>query len=93
VIDEKPFANLDCRVDLDTSKHPGDVGGKPGKELQVPPPKPVGDTVEKEGVEPRIAENNIQRAPTRRIPFLDCPYVRSDVFKHDYNSLLVSLVV
>jgi hypothetical protein len=37
------------------------------QELEPVLPKEVGDTVEPQGMESRIAEDNIQRAPRRRV--------------------------
>ena len=60
MIYEEFFSNTGARMYFYAGKEAADVGKEPPEEKEFPDPEPVGHPVEPEGVEPRVAEENLQ---------------------------------
>ena len=75
VVDDHPPADHGSGMDLNSRKEPADMGDKPGPEFQVVGLEPVGPPVEPEGVEPRVADEDLKRGAGGGVPGKDCPYV------------------
>jgi len=67
VVNKEPSANCGSGVNFDAGQEAVDVGQETSQESQIVSPQEVGGAVKPEGMEARIAENNLQRAPRRGI--------------------------
>ena len=66
VVDEDAAPELRPGVDLDPGQDAPDMGDQPADEQQSRTPRRMGEAVEQDGREPRIAEHDLQpRAPGR----------------------------
>jgi hypothetical protein len=65
MVDEEPLADSGSGMNFNACQEATEVRKKTSQELEPVLPKKVGDAVEPQGMESRIAEDNIQRAPRR----------------------------
>src|SRR5690606_38853914 len=82
VIDEEAGAQLRPRVDLNARQEPADVGDDPGQNVAPAAVEPVGDSVDLDGVEARIGQDDLPDALDGRVPLEDHLDVPLDPFKH-----------
>ena len=87
VVDEDPTANPGTRVNFDPGEPASDLAQQASRQ-GCDPPEPVTDAVQGQGMQPRIAEQDLERATRRWIPFLDDRQVGSQRVQH--RSILLS---
>jgi hypothetical protein len=63
VIDEETPADLGAGMDLNTGEKPIDMGDKSCREIPATAPEGMGDPVQPEGMESRVAGDDLQDAP------------------------------
>src|SRR5207244_5818553 len=60
MVDEEPRTEPSRRVDLDARQEPREVGEDAGRGYPAGAPEAVGDAMEREGVDARVAEQRLQ---------------------------------
>jgi hypothetical protein len=82
VIDEEAGADPRARVDLNAGQESTEVRDEPAEGLQPMIPQPVRDAVNVQGVDPRVAQEDFDRAPGSRVSTQGGPDVLSDASEH-----------
>jgi hypothetical protein len=77
MIEKKPPANLGTRMDFHPSEEAIAMGQHPGWKAEPVAPEKVGQTVEDQGVQARIAQYDLGKASRCRIPGKNCPNIFS----------------
>src|SRR5262249_49338289 len=67
VVDEEPGPELRRRMDLDPGEEPRDVGEKSRRHREAAAPYRVGDTMERERVYARVAQEHLDRGSRGRV--------------------------
>jgi hypothetical protein len=67
VVNKEPSANCGSGVNFDTGQEAVDVGQDTSQESQLVSPQEVGGAVKPEGMEARIAEDDLQHASRCRV--------------------------
>ena len=82
VVDDHPAADNGTGMDLDPREEAADVGDEPGPELEVMGPEPVRPAVEPEGMEPRVAEEDLGRRACSRVLRKNGPDIFPEAIEH-----------
>ena len=82
VVDEKSGADDRPRVDFNAGPGPGDLGQKPRRSFEPPPPESVGEPVDPHRVQPGVAEDHFQPVSGRRVPGHDGEQIPAKGLKH-----------
>ena len=85
VVDEHAVADPGAGVDFNAGSQSPQLAQQPsyqGQRRQPPAPQPVAETVQGQGVQPWIAEQDLQRASRRRISLLDDCQVGQQCLEH-----------
>jgi len=94
MVNKKVPTDTGTRMNLDSGQETIDVGNKSGREAAAMLPEKMGQAVGPQGVQSRIAKDDLKHIPCCRVFIKDCP----DVFskrpeKHLYPPLLACLTV
>ncbi len=73
VVDHQPPAELGGRMDLDPGQPAGDMRGKPAQQVQLVLATASATAVPHDGVQARVAQQDLERRPCRRVAFPICP--------------------
>jgi hypothetical protein len=82
MVNEDAMADGGAGVNLNASEKTRQMGGKAAKEAEAMEPEPMGQTMDPDGVEPRITEKNLQPAAGCRISGKDRLNILTHSGKH-----------
>ena len=80
--DKKPLADRRSGVDLDPRDGSRDVGNEAAEDPEIVRPEPVGEVMEPDGVEARVAEEDLEHAARGGVPLEDDLDVVPDRSEH-----------
>ena len=78
MVDEDPMADLGARVDLHAGEGAPHLGEQPWQQRQAQPPQAVAEAVQHQGVEARVAEQDLHGSARGRVALLDHAQVGAD---------------
>jgi hypothetical protein len=88
VVDEEPPPDGSARMNLDARQKPAELRNNPRQQRHFPLVQPVGDPVQQDSVQTGVAEDNLERALSGRIPLeygIDLLFYRA---KHRASSMV-----
>jgi hypothetical protein len=82
MVDEEAGADLRARMDFNACEESADVRDEPAGRAQAMSPQPVRGAMEVQGVKARIAQQDLDDAPGRRVSIESRPDIPSDGVEH-----------
>ena len=82
MVDEKPAADGGARMNLDTGQHARQMCREAAQPAKAVPPEPMGDTMQDQGVNARIAGQNLPERAYCRIAVKDRTNILTQIPEH-----------
>ena len=92
VVDEHSGSDPGSGVDLDAGDDPADLAEETGQQfqLQITAPQPMAEAMQGDGMETRVAEQDLQPVTGCRVALADNREIGSDLIKHSVMGQLAA---